>query len=79
MRRTAHLPDLSSPPAAGRAGGLATVAEILALGYFRYRRKLAAGGPQKEAPAAEKPLDDVTPRGRVGTGEGRTPETGGDA
>ena len=55
------------------------IAAILALGYFRYRQKLAGGGPQKEAHPAEKALDDVAPRGRVGTGEGRTPETGGDA
>jgi len=58
---------------------LETVAEILALGYFRYRCKLAGGDQQKEPQSAENPLDDVTPRGRVGTGEGRTPETGGDA
>ena len=58
---------------------LSEVGEILARGYFRYRRKLAAGETQKEALSAEKTLDDVTPRGRVGTGEGRTPETGGDA
>ena len=66
------------PTSSGALGFLCEVGALLALGYFRYHRKLAVGGLQKEARPAEKPLDDVTPRGRVGTGEGRTPETGGD-
>lgn len=56
-----------------------SVGRILALGYMRYRRNLAGSRLQKDAPTAKKPLDDVTPRGTVGTGEDRTPETEGDA
>ncbi len=41
------------------------IATLLALGYFRYRRRLATARAQKEAPAAEKALDDVTPRRKV--------------
>ena len=56
------------------------IADILALGYMRHRKRQARKlVVEKEAHPAEKPLDDVAPRGRVGTGEGRTPETGGDA
>jgi len=56
------------------------VADLLALGYLRYRKSQARRqAVEKEATGVEKPLDDVTPRGRVGTGERRTPETGGDA
>lgn len=57
-----------------------SLGEILALGYTRYRNGLARQqAAEKLTSQAEKALDDVPPRGTVGTGEGRTPEKGGDA
>jgi hypothetical protein len=52
------------------------VAGFLALGYVRYRRRLALESVRKPVLSAEKPLDDVAPRGRVSLPENQTPETG---
>ena len=52
------------------------IAEILALGYLRYRKRLARDAARESAVAAEKALDDVAPRGRVPLPENRTSEKG---
>jgi len=51
------------------------IAEILALGYLRFRKRQARELAKKPALTTEKCLDDVAHRGRVGT-ENRTLETG---
>jgi len=55
------------------------IAQLLALGYIRYRRSLARKRTANSALRAEKPLDDVAPGGRVTLPENRTPEKGGGA
>ena len=41
------------------------IATLLALGYLRHRKRLARDTARESAAAAEKPLDDVTPRRKV--------------
>jgi len=52
------------------------IAELLALGYLRYRKRQARELAKKSALITEKSLDDVAPGGRVGETENRTLETG---
>ncbi|GEM_PF-4190165 len=52
------------------------VAELLAMAYLRYRARQAVTKARESASQAEKPLDDVAPRGRVRTPENRTPGQG---
>jgi len=52
------------------------IAEILALGYLRYRKRQARVLAKKPALITEKGLDDVAPGGRVAPTENRTLETG---
>jgi hypothetical protein len=54
------------------------IGDLLAIGYLRHRKRQARQmAVEKEAPRAEKPLDDVAPEGRVPLPENRTPENGG--
>ncbi len=54
------------------------IGDLLAIGYLRLRKRQARQmAVEKEAPRAEKPLDDVAPEGRVPLPENRTPENGG--
>ena len=39
------------------------MAELLAVGYLRYRRRTTARAAEKAAAWASKPLDDVPPKG----------------
>ena len=56
------------------------VADLLALGYVRYRaRQAALEARASRVASAQNPLDDVPPRATFATGERRTSETGGDA
>ena len=52
------------------------IAELLALGYLRYRKRQARERAKKPALITEKSLDDVAHRGRVAPTENRTLETG---
>ena len=54
-----------------------TLGELLALGYLRYRKRLARQMAEESALRLEKPLDDVAPEGRVPSPENRTPEKEG--
>jgi len=51
------------------------IAELLALGYLRYRKRQVRELAKKPALITKKCLDDVAHRGRVAT-ENRTLETG---
>jgi len=68
---TPRLPEVA-PPA------LHDVADLLALGFIRYRRRqLAAAATTAEAPTIRSnPLDDVVPRAPLATGDRRTSQTG---
>lgn len=55
------------------AGRADEIAELLALGYLRYRKRIAR---KSVSPFPEKPLDDVAERATVRTGDGRTLEKG---
>jgi hypothetical protein len=59
---------------------LLDVADLLALGYVRYRaRQAALEARARRVESAQNALDDVPPRATLATGERRTSETGGDA
>ena len=51
------------------------IAELLALGYLRYRKRQARDLAKKPALITKKSLDDVAPGGRVAPTEIRTSET----
>jgi len=51
-----------------------SVADLLAAGYLRHRKRLARDRARESMRTAEKTLDDVTPEGRVPLPENRTPE-----
>lgn len=71
------MANLSSQPRTCETKPLREIAELLALGYLRHRKRLAHAQARESSSRPENPLDDVAPRGRVRTPENRTPENGG--
>jgi hypothetical protein len=56
---------------------LRAVADLLAVGFLRHRRRLVRELADRTRPVTENPLDDVAPGGRVPPAENRTAENGG--
>jgi hypothetical protein len=56
---------------------LRSVADLLAVGFLRHRRRLARELADRTKQVTEKALDDVAPEGRVPPAENRTAENGG--
>ena len=74
-----ETPIRSSSPIAESGSRVAEIAELLALGYLRARkRQVDRDAKRRRALSPLNPLDDVAPGGKFATGDRRTSETGGE-
>ena len=74
--KSSSFRSISPLEASSSSNSIFEIAELLALGYLRYRKRQARELAKKPALITKKCLDDVAHRGRVAT-ENRTLETGG--